>query len=103
MIDVRLIVVMACSGAVIKFKSHVPEVFFQPAEVSAGVVVFAETLAPGSAAGCHGVRDRALRPRSVAQSVGDHAPRWNGDSSNQTTEMCDKTRTSRSGRAVFDG
>lgn len=51
-----------------------PEAVFRPAEVQAGVVVFPDTLAARYAPGCAGVRERAPRPRSVAQSVRDHAP-----------------------------
>lgn len=51
-----------------------PEAVFRPAEVQAGVVVFTDTLAPRYAPGCAGVRERAPPPRSVAQSVRDHAP-----------------------------
>lgn len=59
--------------------NYTPVLFFLPAEVSTCVVVLAEALTPGSAAGCHGVRDRAPRPGSAAQSVGDHAPGWSRD------------------------
>lgn len=52
----------------------VPGALLRAAEVPAGVVVSAGTPAAGSAPGCHGVGDRAPRPRRVAQSVGDHAP-----------------------------
>lgn len=60
--------------------NHIPEVVFQPAEVSACGVAFADAPTARSAPGCHGVRERAPRPRSVAQAVGDHAPGWNDDS-----------------------
>lgn len=52
-----------------EMKIDIPEVVFQPAEVSTCVVVLAETLAAMSVAGCHGVRDRAPSSGSVAQSV----------------------------------
>lgn len=51
------------------WRCFIPAVVFQMAEVSTCVVVLAEALAARSAAGCHGVRDRAPRPGSVAQSV----------------------------------
>lgn len=69
---------LSCGGKK-KTLNYTPGLFFQPAEVSTCVVVLAEALTPGSAAGCHGVRDRAPRPGSAAQSVGDHAPGWNSD------------------------
>lgn len=81
---------------------NIPEVFFQPAEVPACVVVFAETLAARSAAGCHGVRHRAPRPGSVAQAVGDHAPGWNEDTIRiKQLKLTVETRTARVQRVGF--
>lgn len=71
------------------------------AELYTRLIISPEARAPGSAARCHGVRERAPGSRSVPESVGDHALRCVDPDDVQVTEIDALLVQERGARAAF--